>query len=159
SLTSCSDRETIPPHQPRRRGFEAEPPSRQLLESEMRILKTAVPLVLVALALSACTATAEPGGDDGTSSGHGDDLTIAMVTHGTAGDAFWDVVKSGAEQAASDLGVSLTYQGDGDALKQSELINAAVAQKPDGLVVSLANPDGVRSAIEAAVAAGIPSIA
>ncbi len=40
---------------------------------------------------------------------------IAVITHGGAGDAFWDVVKKGAEQAGKDLGITVTYQGDGDA--------------------------------------------
>lgn len=84
--------------------------------------------------------------------------TIAVITHGTPGDNFWDVVKSGAEQAADDLDMTVTYQGDGDPLKQSQLIDAAVAGDPAGLIVSMANPDGVRAAVESAVAAGIPVV-
>jgi len=122
----------------------------------MKIRKTAVLLAAAAVALTGCTAEGPGTPADANPS---DEILIAIVTHGTAGDAFWDVVKSGAEQAAADLGVSITYQGDGDAVKQTELINAAVAQKPDGLVVSLANPEGVKDAVEAAVAAGIPAIA
>jgi simple sugar transport system substrate-binding protein len=61
-------------------------------------------------------------------------------------------------QAGKDLGVTVTYQSDGDASKQSQLIDAAIATKPDGLVVSMANPDGVQDAIKRAVAAGIPVI-
>ncbi|HEY8912030.1 sugar ABC transporter substrate-binding protein [Lacisediminihabitans sp.] len=81
-----------------------------------------------------------------------------MVTHGGPGDTFWDVVKSGAKQAGKDLGVTVTYQGDGDPVKQSQLIDAAIATHPDGLIVSMANPDGVKAAIAKAVAAGIPVI-
>ena len=114
-------------------------------------------LVIVPLALTGCTATAntDAGATDEASS---DAVTIAVVTHGTPGDTFWDVVKSGAEQAGSDLGVTVTYQGDGDPVKQSQLIDAAIATKPDGLIVSMANPDGVKNAVEKAVAAGIPVI-
>jgi len=114
-------------------------------------------LVIVPLALTGCTATAntDAGATDAAS---GDAVTIAVVTHGTPGDTFWDVVKSGAEQAGSDLGVTVTYQGDGDPVKQSQLIDAAIATKPDGLIVSMANPDGVKNAVEKAVTAGIPVI-
>lgn len=112
-------------------------------------------LVVVPLALVGCTATNGTTADGTTSA---DSTTIAVVTHGTPGDTFWDVVKSGAQQAGSDLGVTITYQGDGDPVKQSQLIDAAVATHPDGLVVSMANPDGVRDAVEKAVAAGIPVI-
>ena len=55
-----------------------------------------------------------------------------MVTHGAAGDTFWDVVKKGAEQAGKDEGVKVNYQSDGDPNKQSQLIDAAVNQKVDG---------------------------
>jgi simple sugar transport system substrate-binding protein len=85
-------------------------------------------------------------------------MTIAVVTHGQPGDAFWDIVKSGADQAAKDQGVTVTYQGDGDPAKQSQLIDNAVARGVDGLVVSMANPDGVRDSVEAAVDKGIPVI-
>jgi simple sugar transport system substrate-binding protein len=85
-------------------------------------------------------------------------LTFAVVTHGSAGDKFWDVVKTGAQKAGSDLGVKVSYNSDGDPTKQSQLIDNAVSQKVSGLVVSMANPDALKSSIEKAVAAGIPVI-
>jgi len=111
-------------------------------------------LILIPLTLAGCTTA--PG--DTTTATSADDAVIAMVTHGTPGDSFWDVVKSGAEQAGTDLGATVTYQGDGDPVKQSQLIDAAIASKPDGLIVSMANPAGVKDAVERAVAAGIPVI-
>src|SRR5262249_7603231 len=83
---------------------------------------------------------------------------IAVVTHGSAGDAFWSIVKNGAEQAGKDMGDTIMYQSDGDPQKQAQLIDAAVNQKVDGLVVSMANPDALKSSIQHAVAAGIPVI-
>ncbi len=83
---------------------------------------------------------------------------IAVVTHGAAGDAFWSIVKAGAEKAGSDLGLNLNYASDGDPQKQAQLIDAAVNQKVDGLVVSMANPGALKSSIQKAVAAGIPVI-
>ncbi|KGJ71868.1 sugar ABC transporter substrate-binding protein [Cryobacterium roopkundense] len=112
-------------------------------------------LVAVPLALSGCSGTGQTTTAATTDAVSG---TIAVVTHSTPGDNFWDVVKSGAEQAGADLGMNVTYQGDGDPVKQSQLIDAAVASKPAGIIVSMANPDGVRGAVEKAVAAGIPVI-
>lgn len=86
------------------------------------------------------------------------DLTIAVVTHGSAGDAFWTVVKNGAEQAGKDLGVTVKYQSSGDPATQSQYIDAAVNQKVDGLVVSMANPDALEASVRGAVRAGIPVI-
>jgi simple sugar transport system substrate-binding protein len=83
---------------------------------------------------------------------------FAIITHGSAGDAFWDVVKKGAEQAGEDLGVGVSYQSSGDAAQQADLINAAVAGKAQGIVVSMANPDALAEPIKKAIAAGIPVI-
>jgi simple sugar transport system substrate-binding protein len=113
-------------------------------------LALAAPLVL-----AACSAN---GGSSGGDAGGSSDLSFAVITHGSAGDAFWDVVQNGAEQAGKDLGVSVDYQSDGDPQKQSQLIDAAVNQKVDGIVVSMANPDALQDSIEAAVKAGIPVV-
>jgi simple sugar transport system substrate-binding protein len=126
---------------------------------------------LVLLLLSVVLAATACGGDDEgeeqaqTGAGtdtvdltQGGDLTIAVVTHGGVGDAFWDVVKRGAEQAGSDLGITVNYQGDGDPARQAGLIDTAVTQMVDGLVVSMANPDALEESIRGAVDAGIPVI-
>ena len=86
------------------------------------------------------------------------DLRVAVVTHGTAGDAFWNVVKNGATAAGEQLGVTVDYNSDGDPGRQSTLIDNAVSQRVGGIVVSMANPDALRTSIENAVKAGIPVI-
>jgi simple sugar transport system substrate-binding protein len=107
------------------------------------------------LALAACT---KDEGGTNTTNQPSSSTKIAVITHGGAGDAFWDVVKKGSEQAGTDLGVTVTYQGDGDAAGQANLINAAVADKVSGIVVSMANPDALAEPIKKAVQAGIPVI-
>lgn len=118
--------------------------------------------VSAALLLTACSGTGQETNTGGTGDGGSEtaskDLTYAVVTHSGPGDAFWDRVKSGAEQAGKDYGAQITYNADPDPAKQSQLIDNAIAQKVDGIVVSMANPDGVRSSVEKAVAAGIPVI-
>ncbi|WP_410606300.1 sugar ABC transporter substrate-binding protein [Amycolatopsis sp. lyj-109] len=88
----------------------------------------------------------------------GGPLKIAVVTHGSAGDAFWNVVKNGAEQAGKDLNVGVDYFSDGDPGNQARLIDNAVAQKVSGLVVSMANPQALQTSIQNAVKAGIPVV-
>jgi simple sugar transport system substrate-binding protein len=85
---------------------------------------------------------------------------IVVVTHGQASDPFWSVVKRGVDQAAADMRVTVEYQAPGtfDMVAMSQLIDAAVASEPDGLVVSVPDPDALGPSIQAAVAAGIPVI-
>lgn len=110
-----------------------------------------------ALLLTGCSA--EGGNDEKTEAGGEDSgLTFAMVTHSAPGDAFWDIVKSGGEDAAETMGVELTYQADPDPAQQSILISNAIAQDVDGLIISMANPDGLEEAVKEAVAAGIPVV-
>jgi len=85
-------------------------------------------------------------------------LTFAVITHASAGDEFWDRVQSGARQAGSDYGVTVQYSSSPDPGQQSLLVDQAVASHVDGLVVSLANPDGLETSVRAAVAAGIPVV-
>jgi simple sugar transport system substrate-binding protein len=121
----------------------------------MKRIKIAGALVVVGALVAACSGTGDDEGSDDTAK---KDYTYAVVTHGSPGDAFWDRVKSGAEQAGKDYGVKVEYSSDGDPAKQSQLIDGAVADKVDGIVVSMANPDGLEASIKKAVAAGIPVI-
>ena len=114
--------------------------------------------VALVLTLGACSGT---GQDDEPAADGGDgatDMTIAVVTHGAPDDAFWSVVKAGADQAGKDLGVEVDYNSDPDVTRQAELVDSAVAQDVDGIVVSMADPDGMEDSVKKAVAAGIPVI-
>lgn len=86
------------------------------------------------------------------------DLTFAVIVHDEPAGTFWGVVKNGAEQAASDLGVSVNVQGSGDPAEQADFVEAAVASGVDGIAVSLANPDAMRGALQSAADAGIPIV-
>jgi simple sugar transport system substrate-binding protein len=85
---------------------------------------------------------------------------IVVVTHGQASDPFWSVVKNGVDAAARDMRVTVEYQAPAtfDMVAMAQLIDAAVASEPDGLVVSVPDADALGPSIQAAVAAGIPVI-
>ncbi|MEU1427062.1 sugar ABC transporter substrate-binding protein [Nocardia sp. NPDC005746] len=117
------------------------------------------PWLAAAAVLAACSGP----GTDATGPGAapvtvGTVRSVAVVTHGSPGDAFWNVVKNGAEAAGKDLGIRVEYNSAGDPTQQAKLIDNAVAQGVDGLVVSMANPDALRPSVEKAVAAGIPVV-
>jgi simple sugar transport system substrate-binding protein len=117
-------------------------------------------LIVPVLALPACSdSNAVNKVKNKTEGGAGGyKFKIAVVTHGGAGDSFWSIVKKGAEQGGKDMGDEINYQSSGVPTEQSQLIDNAVNQKPDGLVVSMANPQAVEAAVKRAVAAGIPVI-
>lgn len=85
---------------------------------------------------------------------------IVVVTHGQASDPFWSVVKNGVDAAAADMRVTVEYQAPAtfDMVAMAQLIDAAVASEPDGLVVSVPDYDALGDHIRAAVDAGIPVI-
>jgi len=108
--------------------------------------------------------TAAPGDTTAGTTGdtvdvvQGEDITIAVITHGDDG-IFWSVAQKGAEQAGADLGITVQYQGaNNDAPTQAQMIDAAVGQGVAGLVVSLADPSALQDSVLAAVDAGIPVI-
>ncbi len=86
-------------------------------------------------------------------------LTFGLAVHANpAVDPFWSVVLKGANDAAAEYGITLKSGGSGVPTEQAQLIQTYTASKVDGLIVSLANPDALKDAVTAAVAAGIPVI-
>jgi len=118
---------------------------------------------LVALFAVGCGKGEGGGGAPKASGGGGGEranIRIAVVTHGQASDTFWSVVKNGVDRAAKDMGVTVTYNAPQtfDMVAMSRLIDAEVAKKPDGLVVSVPDPRALAKSLEAARSAGIPLI-
>jgi simple sugar transport system substrate-binding protein len=81
-----------------------------------------------------------------------------MITHAAAGDTFWDIVRKGAETAAKKDNVELLYSGDAEGGRQAQLVQQAIDQKVDGIVVTLAKPDALKDVVKKAVDAGIPVV-
>jgi simple sugar transport system substrate-binding protein len=111
---------------------------------------------------AAATSSAPGAGTSGAAVGGSDRpgaaVKIAVVTHGQASDPFWSVVKNGIDRAAKDMGAAVTYNAPQtfDMVAMSRLIDAEVAKKPDGLIVSIPDASALSKSIKAAVAAGIP---
>jgi simple sugar transport system substrate-binding protein len=86
-------------------------------------------------------------------------LTFGLAVHSNpAEDAFWAVVERGAKDAADTYGITLKSGGSSDPAQQAQLVENYTADKVDGIIVSLANPDALKDSVTAAVAAGIPVI-
>jgi simple sugar transport system substrate-binding protein len=121
-------------------------------------------MVLLGLSLTAC------GGGDGdsgdakaTSSGKGNEeqLRFVAVSHGQSDDPFHSIVRNGLDSAAEQMGVDLEYNAPGgnyDPIAQRQLIERAVASKPDGIIGTMPDIDALAPALKEAVDAGIPVI-
>lgn len=87
-------------------------------------------------------------------------VRIVVVSHGQASDPFWSVVKNGVDAAAKETGARVEYRSPEtfDMVRMSQLIDAAVASKPDAIVVSIPDGKALEKSIRAAVKAGIPVV-
>ena len=114
------------------------------LTNKREIMKKLI-LSIAALALFATSAFAE---------------RYVMITHGEGKDPFWPVVQKGGEDAARAIGADFEYiyNPSADMADMASSIQAAAATQPDGMVISLPDPDALGPAIKAAVAAGVPVI-
>jgi simple sugar transport system substrate-binding protein len=146
----------------------------------MRKLRAAVVIAAGALLVAACggdnsgssssTTAGGGGGSASTSAGggasttvnltQGGNVNIEVVTHGQASDPFWSVVKKGVDDAAKVTGAKVNYSAPDtfDMVKMSQLIDAAVAKKPSGLIVSMPDFDALKGSLQKATAAKIPII-
>ncbi|MFL7839497.1 MAG: rhamnose ABC transporter substrate-binding protein [Candidatus Promineifilaceae bacterium] len=76
------------------------------------------------------------------------------------GNPYFDTANVGAQEAAGELGVEVTYQGSAvaDATEQIQLLNSLIAQNVDGLAISANDADALVPTGQEAMAAGIPVV-
>lgn len=88
------------------------------------------------------------------------DVRIVFVTHGQANDVYWSVVKNGVQAAAKAMGAEVEYHAPEvwDVVQMAQMIDAAVASKPDGIVVSIPDAAGLKQSVMSAKDAGIPIV-
>jgi simple sugar transport system substrate-binding protein len=125
-------------------------------------------LVVASLVLSACGATTAPEATQAPTTEAAQPtapqvtqtkLTFGLAVHSNpAEDLFWGVVDKGFKDAAATYGVTAKSGGSGDPTQQAQLVETYIADKVDGIIVSLANPDALKDPIKKALAAGIPVV-
>lgn len=126
----------------------------------------AVSAAAALLSISACSSSS--GGSGGSGSALDDGLgslsknrdVYFLTYYDPASDAFWNQILTGAEDAAKLTGLNVTHQTtDGtDPSKMTDLISAAIANKPAAIFVSFNDPAWEGAACEASKA-GIPVFA
>ena len=132
----------------------------------MKASKFVLLLMVLLFALVGCGGGGGGGERGGGGEGGGgeglvprDEINIEYVTHATP-DPFWSVVQNGVTQAGEDLGVEVNYRE----LQQYNIpqmqrnLEAAISAEPDGMVVSIPDPNALNDTIRRAVDAGIPVV-
>ncbi|MDO0975848.1 substrate-binding domain-containing protein [Mycolicibacterium frederiksbergense] len=118
---------------------------------------------VMALSMVACSSSGgkQDGAGEGSGGGTVDTprMTIAMITHEVPGDSFWDLIRKGAEAAAKKDNIELRYSNDPEAPNQANLVQSAVDSDVDGIALTLAKPDAMQAAVQAAEAKNIPVVA
>jgi simple sugar transport system substrate-binding protein len=82
--------------------------------------------------------------------------------HSTPTNVFWQAVKRGMDDACAQVQADcqmVFLQQDGNFQEQLNNLEAAIAQKPDGIITTFAGGEIFDEAIERAMKAGIPVIA
>jgi len=128
----------------------------------MKKRNLAIALAAIAIVAAACNQATSSSAASGATGGGPDrsGILIEVVTHGQASDPFWSIFKNGVDQGGKDMGVKVEYSAPDtfDMPKMAQLIDAAVAKKPAGLVVSIPDATALGPSIKKAVDAGIPVI-
>ncbi len=119
---------------------------------QSKLFVVAIGVTAFTLFLASCGTTEKASESDSATP----NLTIAMITHETPGDTYWDIIRAGANAAAKHLGVTLKYSSDPDFTKQATLVQNAIDSKVDGIALTAASPDALTEAVKAAKAAKIP---
>jgi simple sugar transport system substrate-binding protein len=122
-------------------------------------------ILIGATSLAACGGSSSDSnstaGASRASSSYDDTVNVIMVS-GPLVDPFFGAMKKGADQAAKDLGVDFQYSAPSD-LKDVEaalkrLTQAAVAKKPDALLISDFFPSSMDPELEKAKSNGTPVV-
>ncbi|HET7726550.1 MAG TPA: ABC transporter substrate-binding protein [Candidatus Limnocylindrales bacterium] len=123
--------------------------------------------LLALLAVTAIAAACTTGGGsspaasaDGGGSPAAGDIYIPVISKGFQ-HQFWQAVRQGAEDAAADLGVEITFEGpenESQVDKQMEMLQAALDKKPDALCFAALDSQAAVPLLERAQSEGIPVV-
>ncbi|HQZ13203.1 MAG TPA: ABC transporter substrate-binding protein [Devosia sp.] len=97
----------------------------------------------------------------GTGISFGQELDIALISKGFQ-HQFWQAVKAGADKAAAEFGVKVTFEGPENETqvdKQMDMLSAALARKPAAIGFAALDSQAAIPLLQQAKDAGIPIVA
>ncbi len=119
-----------------------------------RVFAVLLSLVMMIGLLAGCGGQGDGEKDSGT-----ENYKIALITMDSI-DQHWVTLNEGAQKAAKELGVTVTYMAPNtkDDAQQIEQVNNAVAAGCQAIIVAANGPDAITSALKEASAAGVKII-
>lgn len=122
-----------------------------------RVISVIAGLAAAGIALAGCAGS----GDPAATGGDGEKPYIALVSKGFQ-HQFWQAVKAGAEQAAEEFDVEVTFEGpdtEADVDQQIQQLQTALDKSPAAVGIAALDSQAVSPLLTQAQAAGIPVIA
>jgi ribose transport system substrate-binding protein len=119
-----------------------------------KMLFTLLSILIMMTLISGCGPTATPA------PAASEKPYIPVISKGFQ-HQFWQAVKLGAEQAATDLNVEITFEGpESEAMvdKQVEMFQTALDKKPAAICLAAVDSKAFQPLLEKAKAAGIPVV-
>ncbi|GAA1802242.1 ABC transporter substrate-binding protein [Agromyces neolithicus] len=124
-----------------------------------RTMGAVVGVVAAALILAGC---ASDGGDQGTGGdASGDKPYVALISKGFQ-HQFWQAVKTGAEQAAEEFDVEVTFEGpdtEADVDQQIQMLQTALDKSPAAIGLAALDSQAASPLLQQASDSNIPVIA
>jgi ribose transport system substrate-binding protein len=128
----------------------------------MHTRKAALALAVAVVPFAAAVGCGSSDSDSGgSSSGGAKKQTTVVYVPGLTGNPFYTTVGCGASAQAKVSNVKFSVQGspEFDVSKQTQIVNALTASKPDAIMISITDPKAMIPPLAQAKAAGIKIIA
>jgi ribose transport system substrate-binding protein len=126
-----------------------------------RLFGALVGTVALTAAMAGCASGGTSGSTDAAGDGGGDKPYVAIVSKGFQ-HQFWQAVKQGAEQAADEFGVEITFEGpdtEADVDQQIQMLQTALDKSPAAVGFAALDSQAAGPLLQQAQDAGIPVVA
>jgi ribose transport system substrate-binding protein len=125
-----------------------------------KVLPFVLAILVIATVLAACGGAAEPAAEEPAAAEPAAKPYIAVISKGFQ-HQFWQAVNAGADKAAVDFDVEITFEGpETEAMvdKQVEMVQAALDKKPAALCLAALDSKALTPLLERAKSEGIPVV-
>lgn len=132
------------------------------MKATKKILALAVAAAMAIPVLAGCGNTGGEQNSTGSSNGgsSSDKPYIAVIAKGFQ-HQFWQSVKQGAEQAAKDYNVTITFEGpetEAQVDKQVDMVNNALSKNPEALCIAALDSRALANSLRKAKSSNIPVV-